>query len=125
MLNETLNYAQLDTMSSASISKMHLTKTTTPTKMTAPRNIEGGLRNPFSKGDNPPQSLKAVFLCLSVFGFLKFREANIIMVELLEQPLWLVSPLRDIANSLNSASQCFATLCDGFTTLSKGIRYEN
>ncbi|MDD2863931.1 MAG: hypothetical protein PHC99_04320, partial [Methylococcales bacterium] len=71
-----------------------MTKTTTPTKMTAPRSIEVGFSSSNYKGDNTPQSL-AVFLCLSFFGFLKFREANIIMVVLLGQPFWLVVPLYD------------------------------
>ncbi|MDD2865485.1 MAG: hypothetical protein PHC99_12295, partial [Methylococcales bacterium] len=67
-----------------------------------------------------PQSL-AVFLCLSFFGFLKFREANIIMVVLLGQPFWLVVPLYDSANSFNTATNCLAALRDGFTPLNKGI----
>jgi hypothetical protein len=89
--------------------------------LNAPRNIEVGLRNSFSKGDNSPQSLKAVFLCLSFFSWRIFALITFIMVVLFGQPLWLVSPLRDIANPFNTAAQCLATLRDGFTTLSKGI----
>jgi hypothetical protein len=100
---------------------MSLTNPNVTANLSAHCNSGVGLRNSFSKGDNSPQSLKAVFLCLSVLTVHKFMMVLFIMVELFEQPLWLVSPLRDIANSLNSASQCFATLRDGFTTLSKGI----
>jgi hypothetical protein len=118
--NETRDFAQLPSMGSASTSKMHLTKSTTPTTMIAPRN-EVEFCSSFSKGDNSPQSLKAVFLCLSILNVHKFMKVHIIMVELLEQPLGLVSPLRDTANSLNSAAQCFAALRDGYSILSKGI----
>ena len=91
------------------------------TAILCPPQHEVGLCNPFSKGDNSPQSLKAVFLCPSFLAQSNFGLCKFIMVVLFEQPLRLVSPLRDIANSLNTAAQCFATLRDGFTTLSKGI----
>jgi hypothetical protein len=89
--------------------------------MTAPQNEVGG-RSPFlSKGDNSPPS-KAVFLCLSFFNLVEFDLIKLnIMMELFGQPLWLVSPLRDTANPLNSVANHFAVLRDGFTTLSKGI----
>ena len=115
MPNETIYFAKLPSMRSASISKIRLTKTTAATKMKV------GLRNPFFRlGDNSPQ-FKAVFFCLPLLDKLKFELVNSIMVELFEQPLWLVSPSRDIANSLNSATQCLATLRDGFTHFRLGI----
>jgi hypothetical protein len=120
MLNNTRDFAPLALSASASISKIRLTKTTTRTTMTAPRSIEVGFSSSNYKGDNTPQSL-AVFLCPSFFGFLKFREANIIMVVLLGQPFWLVVPLYDSANSFNTATNCLAALRDGFTPLNKGI----
>ncbi len=97
------------------LSKIPLTQSTVATKMTV------GLRNPFFRlGDNSPQ-FKAVFFCLQFLTQRKFASCKFIMVELFEQPLRLVSPSRDIANSLNSAAQCFATLRDGFTHFRLGI----
>lgn len=101
--------------------KMNLTHHNNQTKMIAPRNIEVGLRNPFRQGDNSPQSFKAVFLCLSFFSWCIFALITFTMVVLFGQPLWLVSPCRDIANPLNTAAQCLATLRDGFTILRQGI----
>lgn len=100
--------------------KTNLTNHNTMTNLPAPRNIEVGICNPRRLGDNTPQ-LKAVFLRLPIFNFLKSERVHIIMVVLFEQPLRLVAPSRDIANSLNTAAQCFATLRDGLTTLRLGI----
>ena len=100
--------------------KMNLTHHNNQTKMTASRNIEVGICNPRSNGDNTPHNL-AVFLRLSFCNPFIFEQIIFIMVVLLEQSLWLVAPLRDIANSSNTAAQCFATLFGGFTTLSNGI----
>lgn len=120
MLNKPRDFIQFSSSRSASISKMNLTQTPMQTKMTAPRNIEGVDCNPRSKGDDTP-IIKSVFLCLPFFGFLKFREANIIMTVLFGKPLRLVAPLRDIADPFNTVTRYSAKSSDGFTTLSKGI----
>jgi len=97
-----------------------LTNVKSMAKIIAPQH-EVGLRNPFLRlGDNSPQSL-AVFLCPSFLAQSNFGLCKSIMVVLFEQPLRLVSPSRDIANSLNTAAQCFATLRDGFTHFRLGI----
>jgi hypothetical protein len=98
-----------------------LTKNKSTANIKAPRNIRGGFRSLFSKGDNSPQSLKAVFLCLSVFNWCIFAPITFIMVVLFGRPLWSVSPLRDTANPINAATNYFAVLRDGLTILSKGI----
>ncbi|MDD5216264.1 MAG: hypothetical protein PHQ03_12125 [Methylococcales bacterium] len=97
-----------------------LTHDNSTANLSAPRNIEVGICNPRSNGDNTPHNL-AVFLRLSFCNPFIFEQIIFIMVVLLEQSLWLVAPLRDIANSFNTTAQCFATLFGGFTTLSNGI----
>lgn len=67
-------------------------------------------------GDNTPQ-LKAVFLRLPVLNFHEFMKVHVIMAVLFGQPSRLVAPSRDSANSLNTATQCFAALSVGFTTI--------
>jgi hypothetical protein len=100
---------------------MNLTGIITMTNLPAPRNIEVGFSGSFFRtGDNTP-IIKSVFLCLPFFGFLKFREANIIMTALFGQPFWLVVPVRDTANPLNAVTRFLAVLRDGFTTLRTGI----
>jgi hypothetical protein len=111
-------------MASASIQKMHLTKTTTPTKMTAPRSIEVGFCGSNYKGDSTP-IIKSVFLCLPFFNFHKFMKVQIIMTALFWRPLRSVVPLYDTANHFNAVTRFFAVSSDGFTPLNKGIRYEN
>ncbi|MDD5754975.1 MAG: hypothetical protein PHN45_09500 [Methylococcales bacterium] len=61
------------------------------TAILCPPQHEVGRENPFSKGDNSPQS-KAVFLCLSFFNLVEFDliKLNIMMV-LFGQSLGLVA----------------------------------
>jgi hypothetical protein len=106
-------------MASASISKMHLTKSTTRTTMTAPRNIEVGRGNPFSNGDNTPQSL-AVFLCLSVFDRPNLGSRFNIMMGLFGQSLRLVVPLRGISTPCNSVTNTVESIGVGYPTFSNG-----
>jgi hypothetical protein len=110
---ETIDFAQLSQSRSASISKMHLTKTTAPTKMTAPRNIEVGFSSSFIHGDKP--HLLAVFFCPQFFCFQKSLKANIIMTVLFGRPLRSVAPCSDSANSFNTVTRFLAGLRDGFT----------
>jgi hypothetical protein len=100
---------------------MSLTNHNTPANLFMHCNSGVGLRNSFRQGDNSPQLFKAVFLCLSFFNWCIFALITFTMVVLFGQPLWLVSPCRDIANPLNAAAQCLATLRDGFTILRQGI----
>lgn len=74
----------------------------------------------FRQGDNTP-IIKSVFLRLPFFTFPNFWERNSIMTELFGQPLWLVAPCRDSANSFNAVTRFLAGLRDGFTTLRQGI----
>jgi hypothetical protein len=122
--NEPHDFSLLCSSRNESISKMHLTKITTPTTMTAPRNIEGVDCNPHSKGDDTP-IIQSVFLRLPFLEFLKFEKVQIIMTVLFGKPLWLVAPLRDIADPFNAVTRYSAKSSDGSTILSKGIRYEN
>ena len=91
------------------------------TAILCPPHNEVGRENPFSKGDNSPQS-KAVFLCLSFFNLVEFDliKLNIMMV-LFGQSLGLVAPLRGILTPLNTVANTVRSMRDGFTTLSKGI----
>jgi hypothetical protein len=100
---------------------MSLTNPNVAANLSAHCNSGVGLRNSFRTGDNSPQLFEAVFLYLSVFSQCIFVLIISIMVVLFGQPLWLVSPVRDIANPFNTAAQCLATLRDGFTTLRTGI----
>lgn len=99
---------------------MTLTKDNSTANLSAPRNIEVGICNPRSIGDDTP-IIKSVFLCLPFFTFLNFQGRNSIMTVLFEQPLRLVVPIDDIANSLNTVTRLFAKSCDGFTTQTIGI----
>lgn len=99
---------------------MKLTCTPSITKIPPPQH-EVGFRSSFITGDNSPQSLRAVFLCLSFFSRCIFALITFIMVVLFGQPLRLVSPVRDTANPLNTAANCFAVLRDGFTHSITGI----
>jgi hypothetical protein len=111
--NETRDFAQLPSMGSASTSKMHLTKTTTPTKMTAPRSIEVGFSSSFIHGDKPQS--KAVFFCPSFLELCSFASFKFIMAVLFGQPLRLVAPCSDSANSFSTVTRFLAGLRDGFT----------
>ena len=108
-------------MKSVTQIKMNLTKHKHTAILCPPHN-EVGRSNPFSKGDNSPQSLKAVFLCLSFFNLVEFDiiKLNIMMV-LFGQSLGLVAPLRGITTPFNTVTNTVVSMCDGFTTLSKGI----
>jgi hypothetical protein len=116
---ESLDFSQLSSSRSASISKMHLTESTTPTTMTAPRSIEGEFCSSFSKGDSTP-IIKSVFLCLPFFNQRIFASVQIIMTALRvgRNP---VVPLGDTANSFNAVTRLFAVLRDGFILQTKGI----
>ena len=110
---ENRDFAQLPSMGSASISKMHLTKTAMQTKMKV------GFSSSFiSIGDNSPQSL-AVFLCLSFSNQLNFERIIFIMTVLFER-LRSVAPVSDIANSLSTVTRLFAKSSDGFTCFLTG-----
>ncbi len=111
--NETLDFAQLAIMASASISKIHLTKTNTSTRMTV------GCGNPFKVGDKPQS--KAVFFCLLFFGFLKFREANIIMAALRWRPSRSVAPTCGITTRFNAVTNTVVSISDGYPTQKVGI----
>jgi hypothetical protein len=124
-VNEPIDFIAITRRATPDISKMHLTKSTTPTTMTAPRSIEVGICNPRIHGDNTP-IIKSVFLCLPFLSIDKFINREIhIMTVLFEQPFRLVAPCSDIANSLNTVTRLFAKSCDGFTHSLHGIRYEN
>ncbi len=126
MFNKTRDFARIFIMKNASISKIRLTKSTTTTKMTAPRNIEGGRGNPLPKGDNNSPQLKAVFLCLSFFNLVEFDliKLNIMMV-LFGQPLWLVVPLGGISTPFNTVTNTVESIGVGFILQTKGITDEN
>ena len=99
---------------------MSLTKTTAPTTMTTPRNIEGGRENPFSKGDSSPQ-IKAAFLRPQFFdSSILSRRFNIMMV-CVRQSLRLVSPLRGILTLARAVTNTVRSIGVGLTILSKGI----
>lgn len=119
MLNKTHDFAQLVIMTSASISKMHLTKSTAPTKMTAPRN-EVGCGNPRSIGDKTPQS-KAVFFCPSFFHSPDLGRVIHIMMGLFGQPLWLVAPMRGITTPFSPVANTVVSIGVGYPTFSIGI----
>jgi hypothetical protein len=122
--NETIDFSQLPSMASASISKMHLTKSTTPTTMIAPRSIEGGRENPFRTGDNSPQSL-AVFLRPQFFdSSILSRRFNIMMV-CVRQSLRLVSPVRGILTLARAVTNTVRSIGVGYPTLRTGITDEN
>ena len=120
MLNKTRDFAQLPSMVSASISKIRLTKTTTPTTMTAPRNIEGGRENPFRTGDNSPQ-LKAVFLRPQFFDSSILSSRFNIMMVCVRQSLRLVSPVRGILTLAHAVTNTVRSIGVGYPTLRTGI----
>ena len=74
----------------------------------------------FRQGDNTP-IIKSVFLCPPFLDALKFEVINSILMELFGQPLRLVSPCRDTANSNNFVAKCFAALRGGYPTFRQGI----
>ncbi len=98
---------------------MKLTNNNTMTNLPAPHN-EVGFCSSFRIGDNTPQDL-AVFLCLPFLDAPNFWAIKSIMTVLFEQPLRLVVPIHDTANSLNTVTKCFAALRDGLTTQRIGI----
>jgi len=99
---------------------MKLTHSIHDANLLAPRHIEGGFCSSFSKGDNTPQ-LKAVFLRPQFFDSPNLGSRFNIMVVLFEQSLRLVAPLRDTANSLNTATNVLQHCVTVILTLSKGI----
>jgi hypothetical protein len=116
MLNKTRDFAQITRWVSEVNHKMHLTKSTTQTKMKV------GCGNPFSKGDNTPQSL-AVFLCLSFLAdayITRIRSIQI-MTALFWRPLWSVVPLHGITTRFNAVTNTVVSISDGYSILSKGI----
>jgi hypothetical protein len=74
----------------------------------------------FRQGDNTP-TIKSVFLCPPFLDAFKFEVINSILMELFGQPLRLVSPCRDTANSNNFVAKCFAALRGGYPTFRQGI----
>jgi hypothetical protein len=100
--------------------KMTLTKHNSTANLTAPQHEVGFCGSFFSKGDNTP-IIKSVFLCLPFLAQSNFGLCKFIMTALFGQPLRLVVPLHDTANSNNAVTRFFAVSSDGFTTLSKGI----
>lgn len=99
---------------------MTLTKNNHTAILCPPRNIEGGCGNPFSKGDNSPQSL-AVFLRPSFFAYSILSTAFHIMMVLFGQSLGLVAPLRGITTPFNTVTNTVVSSSDGYSILSKGI----
>lgn len=95
--------------------KIPLTQTTTPTKMTAPRNIEGGRENPFITGDKP--HLLAVFFCPSFLSGSILSWLSNIMMGLFEQPLRLVVPVSGILTSFNPVTNTVRSISVGYPTL--------
>jgi hypothetical protein len=90
--------------------------------LNAPRNIGGGCGNPFRKGDNTPQSLKAVFLCLSFLAWRVFALCNSIMTALFWRPLRSVVPFRGITTRFNAVTNTVVSISDGFNhSKRKGI----
>ena len=100
---------------------MKLTCTPSVTKIPPPRNIGGGFRSLFSKGDNSPQSLKAVFLYLSVFNWCIFAPITFIMVVLFGQSLGLVAPSRGILTPFNTVTNTVRSIGGGYSILILGI----
>lgn len=94
-----------------------LTNRLSRTKMLAPRSIEGGRSNPFRLGDKTPQSLRAVFLCLSFVHFVGLQ----IMMVLFGQSLGLVSPCRGILTPFNTVTNAVRSIRDGLTLFRQGI----
>jgi hypothetical protein len=99
--------------------KMTLTKHNHPAILCPPQH-EVGICNPRIHGDNTP-IIKSVFLCLPFFNQLTIERVIFIMTVLFEQPLRLVAPCSDIANSLNTVTRLFAKSSDGFTHFLHGI----
>ena len=90
---------------------MTLTKNKHTAILNAPRNIEGGRRNPFKVGDKTPQLL-AVFLCPSFIH---------IMAGLLGQALCLVAPTCDIPTPFQPATNDVGIIGGSYPTLKVGI----
>lgn len=117
-VNKPRNFAQIPSMSSASISKMRLTKSTTSTKMTAPRNIEGGRGNPFKVGDKPQS--KAVFFCPSFLAQSNFGLCKFVMAALRWRLLWSVAPTCGISTRFNAVTNTVESISDGYSTQKVG-----
>ena len=99
---------------------MTLTQSTNDVNLSLHCNSGVEFCSSFSKGDNTPQ-LKAVFLRPQFFDSPNLGSRFNIMVVLFEQSLRLVAPLRDTANSLNTATNVLQHCVTVILTLSKGI----
>ena len=78
----------------------NLTNTNGVAILCLPYNSKVEFCSSFRQGDNTP-IIKSVFLCPPFLDALKFEVINSILMELFGQPLRLVSPCRDTANSNN------------------------
>jgi isopenicillin N synthase-like dioxygenase len=103
---------------------MQLTANTYHAILCSPCKSKVGFRSLFLRqGDNSPQ-LKAVFLRLQFFNFLKFEKSYITMVAFFGR-LRSVSPCRDTANLINAATNHFAVLRVGLTSFRQGFHMKN
>lgn len=100
---------------------MNLTKYQCADKIREPRNIEIGFSSSFIHGDKPQS--KAVFFCPQLLNLpFKFEhQVKFIMAVLFGQPLRLVAPCSDSANSFSTVTRFLAGLRDGFTHSIHGI----